>query len=140
MYIYIYYFWCLIYHIVMEWILTFSSNSKNLENVHKIYLLKLISQFSQSWIRVSEWLLLNTNSAIFQLYHGENKLIFNETLSWIDMSPTPTHYSDSEPTSLCSFSLMMCALWISHKYQFYSLWFDPISARTYDLPHSRWAC
>jgi hypothetical protein len=38
--------------------------------------------------------LLNANSAIFQLYHGENKLIFNEvmkrsalywtnTLSWI---------------------------------------------------------
>ena len=26
---------------------------------------------------VSEWLLLNTNSAIFQLYHGENKLIIN---------------------------------------------------------------
>ena len=43
---------------------------------------------------VSEWLLFNTNSTIFQLYHGENKLIFNEmmmrstlyktnTLSWI---------------------------------------------------------
>ena len=27
---------------------------------------------------VSERLLFNTNSAIFQLYHGENKLIFNE--------------------------------------------------------------
>ena len=25
---------------------------------------------------VSEWLLFNANSAIFQLYHGENKLIF----------------------------------------------------------------
>jgi hypothetical protein len=43
---------------------------------------------------LNEWLLLNANSAIFQLYHGENKLIFNEmmmrstlyqtnTLSWI---------------------------------------------------------
>jgi hypothetical protein len=41
---------------------------------------------------VSEWVLLNANSAIFQLYHGENKLIINEmmmrfalfnTLSWI---------------------------------------------------------
>jgi hypothetical protein len=30
--------------------------------------------------RVSEWLLLNTNSAIFQLYHGENKLIINEIM------------------------------------------------------------
>ena len=43
---------------------------------------------------LSEWLLFNANSGIFQLYHGENKLIFNEmmmraalfytnTLSWI---------------------------------------------------------
>jgi hypothetical protein len=43
---------------------------------------------------VSGWLLFNANSAIFQLYHGENKWIFNEmmmssalyktnTLSWI---------------------------------------------------------
>ena len=32
------------------------------------------------WIRVSEWLLLNVNSAIFQLYHGKNKLIFNEMM------------------------------------------------------------
>ena len=26
---------------------------------------------------MSEWLLFNANSAIFQLYHGENKLIFH---------------------------------------------------------------
>jgi hypothetical protein len=30
--------------------------------------------------RVSEWLLFNTNSAICQLYHDENKLIFNEMM------------------------------------------------------------
>ena len=30
--------------------------------------------------RVSEWLLLNANSTIFQLYHGENKIIFNEMI------------------------------------------------------------
>ena len=29
---------------------------------------------------VSEWLLFIANSAIFQLYHGENKLIFNEMM------------------------------------------------------------
>ena len=29
---------------------------------------------------VSEWLLFNANSAIFQLYHGENKLIFNDMM------------------------------------------------------------
>jgi hypothetical protein len=32
------------------------------------------------WIWVSEWLLFNANSAIFQLYHGENMLIFNEMM------------------------------------------------------------
>jgi hypothetical protein len=39
---------------------------------------------------VSEWLLFNTNWAIYQVYHDENKLIFNEMmmrsarlLSWI---------------------------------------------------------
>ena len=30
---------------------------------------------------VSEWLLFNTNSAIFQLYQDENKLIFNEMMT-----------------------------------------------------------
>jgi len=29
---------------------------------------------------VSEWLLFNANSAIFQLYHGKNKSIFNEMI------------------------------------------------------------
>jgi hypothetical protein len=29
---------------------------------------------------VSEWLLFNANSAIFQLYYGENKLVFNEMM------------------------------------------------------------
>jgi hypothetical protein len=30
---------------------------------------------------VSEWLLFNANSTIFQLYHGKNKLIFNEMMT-----------------------------------------------------------
>jgi len=29
---------------------------------------------------VSEWVVLSANSAIFQQYHGENKLIFNELM------------------------------------------------------------
>jgi hypothetical protein len=29
---------------------------------------------------VSEWLLFNANSVILQLYHGDNKLIFNEMM------------------------------------------------------------
>ena len=31
---------------------------------------------------VSAWLLVIANSAIFQLYHGENKLIINEMMMW----------------------------------------------------------
>ena len=29
-------------------------------------------------MQVSEWLLFSANTAIFQLYHGKNKVIFNE--------------------------------------------------------------
>ena len=97
----------------------------------------------------------NTNSAIFKLYHGK-KLIFNEmtmrstlyytnTLSWIlqcQLTETTVrrqtyrltwkHYPDSEPTCLCSFSLLLYALRRSNKYQYYCLWCDPIRAR----PHN----
>ena len=99
---------------------------------------------------MSEWLLFNANSAIFQLYRGEKKWIFNDmmmrsalyktnTLSWtfkvpahwnnspwLDMSPHSDTLSWSEQTSRCSFSLMLCAYLRNYKYQFDSLWFDPI--------------
>jgi hypothetical protein len=29
---------------------------------------------------MSDWLLSNANSVIFQLYHGENRFIFNEMM------------------------------------------------------------
>jgi hypothetical protein len=32
-------------------------------------------------VRVGEWLLFNANSAICQLYQGENKLIFDEMMT-----------------------------------------------------------
>ena len=55
---------------------------------------RLFGSFEWASERVSEWLLFNANSANFQLYHGENNLIFNDmmmrsalfyanTLSWI---------------------------------------------------------
>jgi hypothetical protein len=89
-------------------------------------------------IWVSEWLLFNANSEIVKLYHGENKLIFNVMMMrsarptrlveffivlthWWTCRPTRTHYPDSEPTSLCSFFLMLYSLQRSNKYQFYSL-------------------
>ena len=37
-------------------------------------------QYVRRIIKVSECLLFNANSAIFQLYHGGNKLIFNEKM------------------------------------------------------------
>ena len=46
-----------------------------------------------------------------------------------------TYYSDSEPTSLYSYSLRLHALRRSNKYQFYSLWFDQTGALTHDIPH-----
>ena len=46
--------------------------------VFSLTLLGLESTICSS--RVSEWLLFNANSAIFQLYHDENKLIFNEMM------------------------------------------------------------
>ena len=51
--------------------------------------------------------------------------------------PSPTHYPDSEPSSLSSYSMKLRAKRRSSKYQFYSLWFDPTGARTHILPHSR---
>jgi hypothetical protein len=36
-------------------------------------MVRIVSQFS-------EWMLLNANSAIFQLHHGEKKLFFNEMM------------------------------------------------------------
>jgi hypothetical protein len=48
-----------------------------MKNWH-IKILEIDTFWSSEW--VSEWLLFNANSAIFQLYHGENKLIFNEIM------------------------------------------------------------
>ena len=56
----------------------------------------------RKWL--SKWLLFNARSANFKLYHGENKLIFNETmmrsalyytntLSWIFI--VPAHWNNS---------------------------------------------
>ena len=99
----------------------------------------------------------------FQPYHGENKLIFNEkmmrsafyytnTLSWnftvlvhwnnsplIDMSLHSDTLSWFRPNQcLLSLSLLNATcLAEKQQIQFYSLWFDPVGARTHDLPHPR---
>jgi len=100
-------------------------------------------------------LLFNANSVIFQLYHGENKLIFNAPFV-LDQHAALDFYRTSSlkqqsagrhfaplghiiliPSQLCSFSLMLRAYRRSSKYQFYSLWFDPLGAQTHDLTHSK---
>jgi spore coat polysaccharide biosynthesis protein SpsF (cytidylyltransferase family) len=90
-----------------------------------------VTQYGMLLEWVSEWLLLNANSAIFQLYYDENtfqwddddvrfgldqhaELDFYSASSLkqqsADRHVAPfTHYSDSEPTSLCSYSLMLLA-------------------------------
>ena len=73
----------------------------------------------------------NTLSWIFQCQ------LIETTVCGQTCRSTRTHYSDSEPTSLCSYSLMPRAQRRSNRYQLYSFQFDPIGARTHDLPHSR---
>jgi hypothetical protein len=118
------------------------------------------------WVNewVSEWSLVSANLAIFQLYHGKNKLIFNEMMtrslstrptrldglptvlaywnnsSGIDMTPpTEKHYPDSETTSLCPcfFDLMLRTKQRSNKYKCHSLWVWPDRGSNPDLSHSR---
>ena len=98
---------------------------------------------------MSERLLFNTNSAIFQIYHGENKLIFNEmTRSNLHYRPTRwvgfvvlVHWNKSPQVdisplwhiilipSLCSFSLMLPA-WRETTNTNYTVWFDPTPRST----------
>jgi hypothetical protein len=47
-----------------------------------MYMFYLYFHKLQGIQRVSEWLLFNANSAIFQLYHQENMLIFNEMMEF----------------------------------------------------------
>ena len=104
-----------------------------------------------------EWLLFNDNSAIFQLCHGENNLIFNEmmkrsalfqinTLSWI--FKVLAHWNNIQRIDISSHSDTLtwfranqspwwCMLSGSNTCLFYSLWFGPIGTRTHVLPHSR---
>jgi hypothetical protein len=105
----------------------------------------------------SEWLLLNANSAIFQLYHGEDKLIFNvmtmksalystNTLSWIfivlshwnnnlwiDMWSLSDTLSWFRAIQSLFFLFIIACLAEKQQYQFYSFWFDPIGDWTHDL-------
>ena len=72
-----------------------------------------------------KWLLFNARSAIFKLYHGENKLIFNEmmmrsalyytnTLSWIFI--VPAHWNNS-PRLAVLYILILNSYYLSIRYE-----------------------
>jgi hypothetical protein len=56
----------------------------------------------------------------------------------VEMSPHSEYNPNSEPTSICYYSLMLIGLRSSSKDQFYSLWFDMTGVHTHGLSHSRW--
>jgi hypothetical protein len=58
---------------------------------------------------------------------------------WVKMRSTQTHYLDSGPTCVCSYSLMLRPEQGYGKWQCYCLWFYPSEARNHDLPHSKWS-
>ena len=105
---------------------------------------------SQSGIMIgmSEWMLFNANTAIFQLSWGD-EVCFNvlDQQVWcycnnsqqIDMSPHSDTLSWLVNQSLLFLLNAACLVEISNKLQFYSLWFDPIRARNHNLSPLRWA-
>jgi hypothetical protein len=97
---------------------------------------------------VSELLLFNANSAIFQLYHGKNKLILNEMMLMRSLCTRTTRQqsADRHVASLGhiiliranqSLLFLLNAACLAEKQQIpiLSLRFDPIGARTHDLLH-----
>ena len=109
--------------------------------------------------KVSEWVFINANSAIFSAIswwqqvnfqwdddevnfvldqHAE--LDFHSAISLKQQSADRFWNIIPIPSQLvCSFSLMLSAKQRSNKYQFYNLWVFLIVAETHDLPHLRLA-
>jgi hypothetical protein len=86
-------------------------------NSFRLTLLFVLIYDSNGW--VSKWLLLNANSAIFQLYHGENKLNVNEMMMIkvrfvLDQHAELDFYSASSCSDIVYFSEMehmFCNVW-----------------------------
>jgi hypothetical protein len=65
---------------IWTWLIDCSLTYRNKYFMHIQGKNKINYRETVSWTWVSEWLLFNSNSAISQLYHSENKLIFNEIM------------------------------------------------------------
>ena len=127
-------------------------DENKISTIYIIYI-HTLGRGTSEW--VSEWVLLNGNSTILQLYHGDNKFIFNEVMMrsvlhlintrkwifivlahwhnspWIDMMPhsdTLFWFRDNK-----SLFCLLNAAWLaeSNKYKFNSIWFYPIGGRTH---------
>jgi hypothetical protein len=107
-----------------------------MERHESLLLQNKFSREDTNWLRVSESLLFNAKSAIFHLYHSQNKLYFM-TWWWCPLCTRPkhslifmvlthwnsrdscrsiwTHYSDSRPSSLCLLSGEATKLTSDHK-------------------------
>jgi hypothetical protein len=122
-------------------------------NTHKF------SHYERRWIDGVNSRTVSVYSSIFQLYHGDNKLIFNKmmkmstlfytnALSWIFI--VLAHWNNCPRVDISLHSntffwfradqpllFLLNDVWATNTN--FSLWFDPTRYRTYDLPHSRWA-
>ena len=104
-------------------------------NSGAICITSLSLRVQMSAVKVNEWLFFNATSAIFLLYHGENKVIFNEMMMRSALFSSDTLFWFRANQSLLFLLNAGCLAETTN--QFYSLWFDPTGAPTHDLPHSR---
>jgi hypothetical protein len=81
----------------------------------------------RSYNIASEWLLFSSNSAIFQLYLGENKLIFNENLQC-------TAHKASTVTTTLPLQMWLVVIYLTSEvnilmnmclYKYMCRWFSP---------------
>jgi len=64
------------------------SEWSNMSTIYQWIVVSMKYKNSTKCVRVSELLLFNAKWAIFQLYHGENKLHFNEMMMTNCSRPT----------------------------------------------------
>ena len=108
-------------------------------------------------VSVSEWMLFSTNPAVFQLYHGENKLIFNEMKVRSGVHYTNTlscsvlvlaHWSNSLRMDMslhsdglswfrANQSCVPSGKTASNKFIVFWLTLEPIGTRTHHLSYSK---
>ena len=93
---------------------TYQDNNTQACTCHALFYFEA-DMYTYKW--VCEWLLFNANLAIVQIYHGDKMLYLT-------------------PSSLCSYSLMMCAYRGKQQISIVFLYFGTAEVRIHDLPRS----